>query len=391
MRGRIISSSLAVGLLIGCGTGSSPEIVAENVLGTLVECDHVIEEVVGYSGPNPEDEIVRRHKVAVIPVADPNGVSIIRCGGYRAQDGGSREDTSSSSGADCHVSGSWVIDGVTTFTPSFEVYVECEEEEIWPDGRTEIWGNDRVYLRTDPSRSALWPQNPLGVAVECDQVIEEVEERYFGEGDARERLEKVTRRNVAYVPVSDPTSVTVTRCGQYSTFDNGDEVFRDSSEPNCVANLSAIVTEDSHVVVDCGEERTYPVGWSTINGGRGAAVVIGWEHVYVRQGPEIAATSAENPFGELVQCDEVLEGETSAGSAYRNQVAFLPVADPTRVTLTYCGVYEAGSSDPDQCSARKGVAFTPDLEVYVRCESELTTQQGTVITSGYERVYFREE
>ena len=144
-----------------------------------------------------------------------------------------------------------------TFTPDFDVYVECEEEEIFSDGSTHTIGAERVYLRVSPNRVASANENPLGVPVECNDVVEES----MPDGD-------LARRTVAYVPVEDPTSVTITRCGEYYATD-GRTTW---STTDCEADKSATSTADSHVVVECKDEWTSGSGAHTHSQSRQGAV-----------------------------------------------------------------------------------------------------------------------
>ena len=379
---------LTVFALSGCGESSGDvggQPASENPLGMLVECDQVIEEVIGYQPPDPEDVIVRRHKVAVLPVADPASVTIVRCDGYYSHSDGPREEWTGVSGANCFVSGSWVVDRGIAFTPNFEVYVECEEEELWPDGSNQTYGNERVYIRTKLAEAPL--ENPLGVAVECNEVIETTSERYF---DGYGMLESVERRKVAYVPVDDPTRVTVTRCGEFHAFNGTTNV----SRSECVAAMETESSLDSNVIVECGMETTYPVGWSYVNGGQGGVGETGHAYVYVRVDPSAPGDEPENPLGTLVECDEVLEWEFSPGTAHatlhRLSVAYVPVADPTSVTITRCGEYKITgdeSTHSDACVSGEGASFTEDFEVYVKCEEERTGWLSGI--KGYDRIYLR--
>ena len=70
-------------------------------------------------------------------------------------------------------------------------------------------------------------------------------------------------------------------------------------------------------------------------------------------------------------------------------VAYLPVADPTSVTLTRCGGYTIRNGETnhsDVCVSSREVILSEDLEVFVECEYELTTFSRT---TGYQRIYYR--
>ena len=246
-------------------------------------------------------------------------------------------------------------------------------------------GYERVYVRVNPEGATSSAENPFGVPVECNEVLEEP-------GDV-ERRTPSRRRKVAYVPVADPTSVTITRCGEYFVFDGVTAL----SGTDCVASREVAFTPDSHVVVECEEEATYPVGSGEFL--QGGVAVRGHEQVYIRVDPEDASRPAENPLGIPVVCDEVLEKPKDPEvytyhSLYRWKVAYLPVADPTSVTITRCGEYEIDyygvSTQSDDCVASREVAFTPDFDLYVECEMERTrSADNRVRTTGYKRIYYR--
>ena len=374
--------------LCACGTESSTA-GTENTLGVLVECDELIEEFIP-SSPGPFN--VRRHKVASVPVADPASVTISRCGDYSSENGGSREEWGrwSRSGTECYVAGSWVGSfgrRVVTFTPNFEVYVECEEEETYPSGNTQAYGSERVYIRTKAEGTAPRAESPLGAAVECNEVVEETEEQWQQGGI----LESVKRRKVAYVPVVDPTSVTVTRCGAYSAYDVGDGEVYSKPDANCVASTEVVFTSDSRAVVECEDEQTYPAGWIGYFGGRGGFRRSGYEHVYIRV-PEDGTRVAESPLGVPVECEEVLEWDEPF-ERWKWEVAYVPVADPTSVTVTRCGKYDIFDGEltqSDDCVASTTNSFTSDFEVFIDCELERTRHSdGAVRTPGYESIYYR--
>ena len=288
----------AVFALCACGT-DSPTMATENPLGILVECDQVLEEVVGYRPPNP---IVKRSKVALVPVDDPMAAAIIRCDDYSKRDG-EREEPSGDPLYDCRLwsSSYWnerPLEGVT-FTPNSEIYVACEETTTWPDGSSQTYGNDQVYVLPDWRVESPRAESPLGVTVQCDQTIEEVEERYVGEGDEAELLQMVRRRKVAYIPTTDWTSVRVAKCGYQASYENAEGVtYNHPGDPNCHA-LGVAFTGESHVVVECGKEEIYPVGWPGLSG---FFTRSGYEHVYVRQSPEDSALSIDSPPGEHSWC-----------------------------------------------------------------------------------------
>jgi len=358
--------------LCACGTESSTE-ETESPLGVLVECDEVIEEVGGQvcGADGCIGTRVTRHKVAYVPVEDPTSVTITRCGQYYGSQGGPLEPGTRND-FDCFVAGGLSGSGVT-FTPDFRVYVECEREEtIDPPSSlygSSVYGTERVYLRVSPNRVAPANENPLGVPVECNDVVEES----MPDGD-------LVRRNVAHVPVEDPTSVTITRCGEYYATD-GRTTW---STTDCEANKSATFTADSHVVVECGDE------WMSGSG----AHTHSYEQIYLRENTDAASRPSESPFGALVECDEVLEWEYAPGTAHatrhRLSVAYVPVADPTSVTITRCGEYKiAGneSTHSDACVSGKGASFTEDFEVFVLCEEERTGWLSD--THGYQSIYLR--
>lgn len=354
--------------LCACGTESSTE-ETESPLGVLVECDEVIEEVGGeVCGPDGcIGTLVTRHKVAYVPVEDPLSVTLTHCGMYEGSQGGPLEPPPRNY-FDCVVGGGLSRSGVI-FTPDFRVYVECEREETIGGTPSSVLGNERVYLRESPNRVASANENLLGVPVECNEVVEES----MPDGD-------VVRRHVAYVPVEDPTSVTITRCGEYYVTD-GRTTW---STTDCEANKSATFTADSHVVVECGDERMSGSGAHTHS----------YEQIYLRENADAASRPSESPFGALVECDEVLEWEFSPGTAHatlhRLSVAYVPVADPTSVTITRCGEYKiAGneSTHSDACVSGEGAIFTEDFEVYVKCEQERTGWLSDI--KGYDRIYLR--
>lgn len=353
------------------GAGGQGGSATANPLGMLVECDQVIEEMLG-------SETIVRRQVALLPVTDPTSVTITRCDTYEKINGellvplhtGSKPDR------DCYTSGSWAFHHRTgfnglTFTPNSEVYVECEEENTFEDERTSTYGSGRVYVRTDLEDRPPRVEKPLGVAVECDETIERtVRIRHADD----EWVESVERRKVAYVPVEDPTAVAITSCGYYSAFDGA----LGRSSADCVTSLRAELTPEFEVIVECETETTYSIGWSGLP--QGGVGVTGYEHVYLRIDSTEAIDALENPLGMLVECDETYEWQYSEDSQYRESVAYLPVADPTSGTLTRC-------DEADNCVVNKSVSFTDDFDVYVRCLYERTGRLPTTI--GYDSIYYR--
>jgi hypothetical protein len=280
---------------------------------------------------------------------------------------------------DCHNGGSWVFHGLTgfgglTFTPNFEVYVECEEETTRA-GETSSIGAGRVYVRAHAADSAARAESPLGLAVECDEVVERTLRRRNSDD---EWIEAVERRKVAYVPVEDPTGVAITSCGYHSNFDGANL----ASSADCDTSLQAQLTPDFEVIVECETETTYPVGWSSLP--QGGVLVTGYEHVYLHVGSTESDDVPENPLGLLVECDETYEWEFSSGTdsarQYRESVAYLPVADPTSVRLTRC-------DESDGCVVSERVSFTDDFDVYVRCELEITGS--SPFSSSHDAIYYR--
>lgn len=356
-------------LLYACNSGNSTA-ASENPLGVLVECDEVIEEVVGY---NADGELVERRKVAYVPVDDPLSARIVRCGYYYGSDDEVEADDPLS-GAKCEAMGS------VTFTPARDAVVECEVETDYPGEGTQRYGYERVYLRINqPEDTAPSSDSAFGVSVECDQWIEETSEVKTTQGGVYHR---VNRRKVAYVPVEDPASLTITRCGEHRIY-NGETYW---SRTDCVANTQVTFTADSHAIVECEEEET------TLE--TGDVYVYGYQQLYIHEDPD--TRDRLTGLGVPVECDELLEWEFSPGTVHatehRLSVAYLPVADPTSVTITRCGRYEIShieSTYSDACVSSKGVSFTEDFEVYVRCEEEGTGWLTS--TRGYKRTYFRED
>lgn len=347
------------------GLGGQGGAVIENPLGTLVECDQLIEDVIS-GDPTTEDAWVRRHRVTLFPVADPTSVTITRCDGYEATNGTLHPPspyTGSKPEANCHTGGSWVYHGRQglsglTFTPNFEVYVECEEEDT-RSGETSTIGARRVYVKTHPPDPTPPQASPLGVAVQCDEVTEESNVSWS---------DRVTRQRVATVPVDDPTAVAITRCGYYST--NQGTTYLSSAD--CDTSVATEITSDSEVIIECEEEATYPIG---VEGTEFGVATYGYEHVYLRLNADEESRPPANPLGVPVECDDVLEWElwpgTTGATRYRAAMTYLPVADPTSVTLTRCG-------ESNECVSRKSVSFTEDFEVYVECELEVTDRDSRI-------------
>ena len=162
MERKVFGLLVLLALFAACGTESSTS-GTENPLGMLIECDEVIDEVIGYVPPNPEDEVVRRYRAAYVPVADPLSVTVTRCGIYIGQNGEWEEPSYGVGGVDC------IVSDEVTFTPDFGAYVECQEEDIFPDGTGTGYGARRVYLRENPTRTVPSSDTPLGVPVDCDE------------------------------------------------------------------------------------------------------------------------------------------------------------------------------------------------------------------------------
>jgi len=362
--GRMIRGLLGLAMLLGaCGSESSTS-VSENPLGVLVECDDVVEEVVGY---NSEGDVVERRKVARVSVENPLSARVTRCDFYHAFDG---EVVRSGSG--CYV------EEATTLTPELDVVVECAKDIDSPGREVETYGYERVYLRTSEPEGGAAPPNgsPLGVPVRCNQSFVDAFERTA----AGVVYDIVERRDVAYVPVEDPSSVVITRCGEHRIV-NGETRW---SRTDCVASTEVEFTADSRVFIECQAKTT--------NLDTGTVALYGYEQLYIHESPSPVDQPAG--LGVLVECDQLREWEFDPGTVHatqhRSSFAHLPVADPTSVTITRCGEYtieNAESTYSDACVSSKGVGFTEDFEVYVRCHEERTGWLAD--TTGYQRIYYR--
>lgn len=370
---------LILSAYVGACSSENPTVErSQNPLGELVECDDVIEEVVGV---NYYGDVWRRRRVAYVPVEDPLTVRITRCDLYYYHDGESIIGGESPLGTDCYTNGGDFVatsERPVTFTSDFEVEVECEVEESTPsqDGvDVQRYGGERTYVRTSPLQRRAGTEDVLGAPVECDERIVE---------DPGDSTSPKKVRQVAYVPVADPGSVTITRCGWHRDSEGVKTVWN----PNCVAETEVEFTPDSRVLVECGTEHTYPVGLDLFDG-QGGVDVIGYEEVYIREDPGPSAPPEESPFGAPIECDEVVEWENPGGTRVRYSAAYLPVEDPMSVVITRCGAYGTGPGEStyrERCVSSKVLQLTPNLEVFVDCES----QHGDRIT-GYSRIYYQED
>ena len=330
----------------------------ENPLGTLIECDEVEEEIVSYRDGIP---VTKRRDVAYVQVENPLSVAITLCDSYWGYDGEITEVDWSILGTTC------TVVHEVTYTPDLKVRVECGNVETHPNYPSFESGHRRVYLRTDIRGGVPSGDHPLGDRVDCDEVLETFTSR------GAHRLP--VHRKIAKVPVQQPASVTISRCGSY--FESS-RVGWEETNPECVSTKGVELTPASEVIVECKKKTTLPVGYLGVEEGEKAYWVEGYDDVYVNISPSRErGSSATKPLGRHVECNEVVTWEFSPGTVHetllRVSAAYVPVADPTAVTMTLCdrySIWRSGSTSSDLCIINQYVRITEDFEVFVQCEKE---------------------